>query len=83
MQLGIGGAYGHKLIKIFMYALVWWDGVVQSDVVCGGSYGELYWRWENREDHYFLINCPITDARWMHIKICKNLKKHGASPKRG
>ena len=82
IQLGVGGAYGHNFINISLYALVWWDSVVQHDGVWGVSAGYLYLRWSNGEYRYCLSNCAITHARWIHIKRCINLNNNEASPKR-
>ena len=42
IQLVIGGTYGHKFVNRFLDKLVWWDGVVQNDVVWGISAEDLY-----------------------------------------
>ena len=39
MQLGIGGAYGHKFIICFPYELVSCDGVVHNDGIQGDLIG--------------------------------------------
>ena len=80
--MGIGGAYGHKFIKIFMDELVWRDGVVKHYGMKGLSYGAQYWRWENVSVHNYLIGVSNTHARWLHIDMGINLSNNEASPER-
>ena len=47
IQLGLGGAYRHWFINIYLDDLVRWYRLMKHDCVWGGSYEDLYWSCSN------------------------------------
>ena len=68
MLLGIGGAYGHNFLDLFLGYLVCLDEVDKHDVVREVSSGALHKRLKNGSYHDFLIDWSITPERWLQIK---------------
>ena len=49
IKLGLGRAYGHKFVDVFLYELVWWDGVLEHDGTWEALAGDMYRRCANGE----------------------------------
>ena len=83
MQIGLGGAYGHKYTLLEVEEIVKYFGVVLRDGALGGSHGDIHRRWRKGPASDKETIAAMYHSRWLQCKRVIHLCDNNLAPKFG